>query len=66
MLPSISIANAVHQYCGKERQVLVHGRLQVSTTKKDNETKYYHTVIAHATHFLHDPNQAQANEEVPF
>lgn len=60
------LAVAVHQYCGKGRQVLVHGRLQVSTTDKDNERKYYHTVIAHATHFLHDPNQEQANAEVPF
>lgn len=61
------LASAINQYCGKGRQVLVQGRLQVSSTNKNNETKYYHTVVAHATHFLHDPSVASpADEEVPF
>ncbi|QNQ82923.1 single-stranded DNA-binding protein (plasmid) [Lactobacillus sp. PV037] len=61
------LASAMNQYCGKGRQVLVQGRLQVSSTTQNQETKYYHTVIAHAAHFLHDPNVATpAEEEVPF
>lgn len=65
------LADAVHAYCNKGRQILVQGRLQVSqsTDKDTQKTKYHHTVVAHATHFLHDPNQKneELNEEdVPF
>lgn len=70
------LADAVNAYCNKGRQVLVQGRLQVSQ-KIDEATKkpkYYHTVVAHATHFLHDPHNKNTNskeeeltpEDVPF
>lgn len=54
------LAAAITQHCGKGRQVLVQGRLQVSQTVNDQtqEVKYHHTVVAHNTHFLHDPNRA--------
>lgn len=62
------LAKAIHANCGKGRQVLVNGRLQVSTSM-DEDTKrirYHHTVIIGSTHFLHDPNrnQDQANNNL--
>lgn len=53
------LAMAIYQHCTKGRQVLVNGRLQVSTSvdQQTQQTRYHHTVIAHATHFLHDPNR---------
>lgn len=57
------LAAAIQQHCGKGRQVLVSGRLQVSTSMDDDtkRIRYHHTVIANATHFLHDPNRETAN-----
>ncbi len=54
------LAAAIAKHCGKGRQVLCNGRLQVSTSM-DEDTKrirYHHTVVVNATHFLHDPNRA--------
>ena len=48
------LAAAICQHCGKGRQVLCHGRLQVST----QQTRYHHTVVVSNTHFLHDPNRS--------
>lgn len=53
------LAVAIHEHCGKGRQVLCTGRLQVSTSI-DEDTKrirYHHTVVVSAVHFLHDPNR---------
>lgn len=53
------LAAAICQHCGKGRQVLCTGRLQVSTSI-DEDTKhvrYHHTVVVGSTHFLHDPNR---------
>ena len=53
------LAQAIYQHCGKGRQVLCSGRLQVSTSI-DEDTKrirYHHTVVVSSTHFLHDPNR---------
>lgn len=59
------LADAVNTYCTKGRQVLVQGRLQVSqsTDKATKESKYFHTVVAHATHFLHDPSKQNTNNQ---
>lgn len=53
------LAEAISKHCGKGRQVLCTGRLQVSTAidKATQQTKYYHTVVVSGTHFLHDPNR---------
>lgn len=53
------LANAIVQHCSKGRQVLTHGRLQVSTSL-DEDTKrvnYHHTIVVNSIHFLHDPNR---------
>ena len=56
------LAQAIAQHCGKGRQVLAHGRLQVSTSTDaaTQQTRYHHTVVVSNTHFLHDPNRATA------
>ena len=58
----------MEQYCTKGRQILVQGRLQVSqsTDQQTQQTRYHHTVVAHAANFLHDPRYAQASAEAPF
>lgn len=55
------LAAAICQHCGKGRQVLCTGRLQVSTSMDNatQQTRYHHTVVVSNTHFLHDPNRAQ-------
>lgn len=63
------LAVSLHKYCGKGRQLLLTGRLQVSS-KLDEATqqkRYYHTVIANHIDFLHDPNRQAivTTEEVP-
>lgn len=62
------LAVALEKHCGKGRQLLLTGRLQVSS-KLDEATqqkRYYHTVIANHVDFLHDPNrQAAPAGEVP-
>lgn len=53
------LAAAIVKHCGKGRQVLCTGRLQVSTSM-DEDTKrvrYHHTVVVGSTHFLHDPSR---------
>ncbi|MCT3322428.1 single-stranded DNA-binding protein [Lactobacillus johnsonii] len=62
------LAAAMEKYCSKGRQVLVQGRLQVShsTDQKTQETRYHHTVVAHAANFLHDPTLSAASAEAPF
>ncbi|MFD3268432.1 single-stranded DNA-binding protein [Lactobacillus johnsonii] len=62
------LASAMEQYCAKGRQILVQGRLQVSqsTDQQTQQTRYHHTVVAHAANFLHDPRYAQASAEAPF
>ncbi|MBC9708234.1 MAG: single-stranded DNA-binding protein [Enterococcus sp.] len=54
------LAQAISQHCQKGRQVLCHGRLQVSTSTDatSQQTRYHHTVVVSNTHFLHDPNRA--------
>ncbi|MDF7639983.1 single-stranded DNA-binding protein [Lactobacillus sp. ESL0791] len=51
------LAAAVNKYCGKGRQILVQGRLQVSQSidKETNKSRYYHTVVAQNAQFLQDP-----------
>lgn len=62
------LAAAMEQYCVKGRQILVQGRLQVShsTDRQTQQTRYHHTVVAHAANFLHDPRYVQASAEAPF
>lgn len=54
------LAGAIAQHCKKGRQVLAHGRLQVSTSMDNatQQTRYHHTVVVSNTHFLHDPNRS--------
>ena len=54
------LAVATAQHCGKGRQVLCQGRLQVSTSIDDDtkRIRYHHTVVVGSTHFLHDPNRS--------
>lgn len=54
------LAGAIVQHCGKGRQVLTHGRLQVSTSMDDDtkRIRYHHTIIVNSIHFLHDPNRS--------
>lgn len=62
------LAVAMAQHCGKGRQVLCNGRLQVSTSQdpQTNQTKYHHVVVVGSTHFLHDPRRNQDTSiEVP-
>ena len=56
------LAAAICQHCGKGRQVLCTGRLQVSTSTDNTtqQTRYHHTVVVSNTHFLHDPNRVSA------
>lgn len=56
------LAAAIYQHCGKGRQVLVSGRLQVSTSvdQATQQQRYHHTVVAQSTHFLHDPSREGA------
>lgn len=59
------LAAAIVQHCGKGRQVLCNGRLQVSTST-DEDTKrirYHHTVVVSDIHFLHDPNRVQTTAQ---
>ena len=62
------LAQAIAQHCKKGRQVLAHGRLQVSTSMDNatQQTRYHHTVVAHAANFLHDPKFSAASAEAPF
>lgn len=53
------LAVAIANNCGKGRQVLCDGRLQVSTSESNGETKYHHTVVVSNTTFLHDPNREE-------
>lgn len=65
------LAAALHKHCDKGRQLLLTGRLQVSS-KVDEETqkdRYFHTVIANHVDFLHDPHRpatAEAAADMPF
>lgn len=62
------LAAALHKYCGKGRQLLVNGRLQVSA-REDQQTKekrYYHTVIANHVEFLHAPATNAEPADMPF
>ena len=54
------LAQAIAQHCKKGRQVLAHGRLQVSTSMDNTtqQTRYHHTIIVNSIHFLHDPNRS--------
>ena len=59
------LASSIVQHCGKGRQVLCNGRLQVSTST-DEDTKrirYHHTVVVSDIHFLHDPNRVQTTAQ---
>lgn len=58
------LAAAIVKHCGKGRQVLCNGRLQVSTSIDDDtkRIRYHHTVVVSGTHFLHDPNRNNAAE----
>ncbi len=53
------LATAIHEHCKKGRQVLTHGRLQVSSSLDDDtkRVRYHHTVIVGSVNFLHDPNR---------
>lgn len=51
------LADALGKYCQKGRQLLLDGRLEVSTADKDGQTTYYHTVIANHVDFMHDPHR---------
>ena len=53
------LAQAIYQHCGKGRQVLCSGRLQVSTSMDDDtkRIRYHHTVVVGSIHFLHDPSR---------
>ena len=54
------LAKAVYENCGKGRQVLCTGRLQVSTSIDDDtkRIRYHHTVVVGSTHFFHDSNRS--------
>lgn len=56
------LADAISQHCGKGRQVLLDGRLEVNVTDngKSQPATFYHTVIARHVEFLHDPQWNQA------
>lgn len=62
------LATAMNQHCGRGRQVLCNGRLQVSTSqdRQTQQTRYHHTVVVGSVHFLHDPNRNTVNaNDVP-
>lgn len=55
------LADAIAQHCGKGRQVLLDGRLEVSVNDNGNDKPtFFHTVIAHHVDFLHDPHRQPA------
>lgn len=56
------LATALNQHCGKGRQLLLAGRLEVNakTDQATQETRYFHTVIANHVDFLHDPHRQVA------
>ena len=58
------LAVATAQHCGKGRQVLCQGRLQVSTSIDDDtkRVRYHHTIVVSTINFLHDPNRSTAME----
>ena len=53
------LADAMARHCGKGRQVLLDGRLEVNVSDNQDGTPatFFHTVIAHHVDFLHDPNR---------
>lgn len=53
------LANAMAKHCGKGRQILLDGRLEVNVSDKQDgsPTTFFHTVVAHHVDFLHDPNR---------
>lgn len=53
------LADAIARHCGKGRQVLLDGRLQVNVSDKQDgkPATFFHTVVAHHVDFLHDPNR---------
>ena len=57
------LADAIAQHCGKGRQILLDGRLEVNVTDngKDKPATFFHTVIAHHVDFLHDPSRQAAS-----
>lgn len=66
------LAAALHEHCHKGRQLLLAGRLQVSskTDEATQKRRYFHTVIGNHIEFLHDPNRNKATDpvedEMPF
>ena len=58
------LAAAITKHCGKGRQVLCAGRLQVSTSMDDDtkRIRYHHTIVVSTINFLHDPNRSTAME----
>lgn len=55
------LANAISQHCNKGRQLLVSGRLQVSTSidEDSKRIRYHHTVVAANAQFLHNPETVE-------
>lgn len=53
------LADAMAQHCGKGRQILLDGRLEVNVSDKQDgmPATFFHTVIAHHVDFLHNPNK---------
>ncbi len=53
------LADAMAKHCGKGRQVLLDGRLEVNVSDKGDGSPvaFFHTVIANHVDFLHDPNR---------
>lgn len=53
------LADAMTKHCGKGRQILLDGRLEVNVSDKQDGTPatFFHTVIAHHVDFLHNPNR---------
>lgn len=56
------LASALGNHCGKGRQILLDGRLEITRTQPQGAPKpvYYSNVIANTLTFLHDPNRQQA------
>ena len=56
------LAAALGNHCGKGRQLLVDGRLEVNVSPKPGEPKpmFFHSVIANQVTFLHDPHRQAA------
>lgn len=60
------LAAALHEHCHKGRQLLLAGRLQVSS-KTDEETqkrRYFHTVVGNHIEFLHDPHRNNVEDQI--